>query len=92
MSARSVAFSDPPCIDAHKHSSRHRSALETSDSCGCYFCFRTFVVGDVIRWIDDNQTALCPKCGIDAVIGSSSGIRLDDAFLRRMHRQWFAGA
>ena len=78
------------CIAAHQHSSRHRAEIEASARCGCFFCFRTFLSGDIKVWIDANQTALCPKCGVDSVIGSASNHRLDDAFLRRMHHQFFS--
>jgi hypothetical protein len=78
------------CIEAHKHSSKHRAELQASTRCGCFFCFRTFPPTQITTWIDANQTALCPKCGIDAVIGSASTHRLDDAALRRMHIHFFA--
>jgi hypothetical protein len=81
---------DPICVAAHKHASRHRAELQTSGACGCFFCFRQFGFAEIAHWIDGNQTALCPRCGIDAVIGSGSGFLINDGFLRRMHRQWFA--
>jgi hypothetical protein len=37
----------------------------------------------------EGQTALCPKCGIDAVIGSASGYPISREFLAEMHRHWF---
>jgi hypothetical protein len=77
------------CDAAHVHSSAHRDELATSTSCGCFFCFRIFGYKEIDRWIDGNQTALCPKCGIDAVLGDASGFPIGDAFLRRMHRHWF---
>lgn len=77
-------------IDAHKHAARHRVELEASTRCGCYFCFRTFPVSSIKAWIDANQTALCPACGVDSVLGDASLIRLDDAFLRKMHLHHFA--
>lgn len=80
------------CIAAHKHSSRHRAEIEASARCGCFFCFRTFRSVEITDWIDSNQTALCPACGIDSVIGSASNHRLDDTFLRDMHRQFFSSA
>ena len=80
------------CIAAHKHSSRHRIEIENSTRCGCFFCFRTFQSTDIKAWIDGKQTALCPKCGVDSVIGSASNHRLDDAFLRQMHAHFFASA
>lgn len=78
------------CIAAHKHSSRHREEIEASARCGCFFCFRIFRSQDIKAWIDANQTALCPKCGVDSVIGSASNHRLDDVFLRTMHRHFFS--
>ncbi len=76
-------------VDAHKHSSRHRAEIESSSRCGCFFCFKTFVPTSIKSWTDGNQTALCPACGVDAVIGSASSHRLDDTFLRKMHGHYF---
>jgi hypothetical protein len=38
---------------------------------------------------DDDDTALCPKCGIDSVIGSVSGYPIERGFLKKMHDHWF---
>ena len=76
--------------DARTHASRHRLEIEASSRCACFFCFRTFRSSDIRAWIDANQTALCPGCGGDSVLGSASNHRLDDAFLRRMHTQFFS--
>lgn len=77
------------CVAAHKHASRHRVEIEASVRCGCFFCFRTFPSSDIKAWIDANQTALCPRCGVDSVIGSASNHRIDDTFLRGMHAHFF---
>ena len=34
-------------------------------------------------------TAVCPYCGIDAVIGESSGYPITAEFLKRMRKRWF---
>ena len=70
---------------AHTHASKHRSELEASERCACFFCFRTFVSADIKKWVDAGQTALCPHCGIDSVLGNAS-VRIDDKFLRKMHQ------
>jgi hypothetical protein len=67
------------------HAANHRRELVDSEHCGCFFCFRTFSVGDIRIWIDKDQTALCPRCGIDAVIGTASGFTIDDRFLRKLN-------
>ena len=74
----------------HRHSSNHRPELEQSVLCGCFYCSATFSVADVEEWVDDDSTALCPKCGIDSVIGSASGYPVNEpAFLNAMHKLWF---
>jgi len=75
---------------AHSHSSRHKAEVQ-SGSCGCFYCLKTFPPSDIKEWIDKGETALCPNCGIDAVIGSKSGYPITNPrFLRRMYDKWFA--
>jgi len=82
---------DPtPFIFAQSHASKHRAAVEASATCACYFCFRSFVPAAIKTWIEGNQTALCPHCGLDAVLGSASPHRIDNQFLRQMHQHYFA--
>jgi hypothetical protein len=72
-------------IAAHKFASKHRGALEASEMCACFFCFRRFTSADIKKWVDVDQTALCPHCGLDSVLGNAS-VRIDDRFLRKMHQ------
>jgi hypothetical protein len=57
-------------------------------------CCTTFGSGEISEWVDEDpsgegQTALCPKCGIDSVIGDKSGADISPEFLRIMHAYWF---
>lgn len=36
--------------------------------CGCCCCLQIFPATEVIDWIDDGDTPLCPHCGMDAVL------------------------
>ena len=36
--------------------------------CGCFHCLEVFEATEVIDWIDDGETPLCPRCGVDAVM------------------------
>lgn len=76
---------------AHRHSSNHREALQQSHVCGCFYCCSTLSAAEVEEWLDDEDgTALCPRCGIDSVIGSKSGYPVSDQhFLKAMHQRWF---
>ena len=86
---------------AHKHCSAHRDELQASDICGCFSCVSTYPPTWIQDWIEETGgelakrgvpwTALCPECGIDAVIGSRSGYPVNDlAFLKAMNEEWFS--
>jgi hypothetical protein len=72
----------------HKKSSRHRSSLAKSKVCGCFYCFHEFPFVQIVDWIDDKKTALCPYCGIDAVLGFNTPAA-DQELLHAMHERWF---
>lgn len=79
---------------AHNKSIYHREEIESSSLCGCFHCQQIFPSRDIKDWTDEAkplsaQTALCPHCGIDSVIGDQSGFEITSAFLSEMHRNWF---
>lgn len=79
---------------AHRKCGNHRTEVLASDVCGCFHCLATFSPIEIEDWIDDDaasvgRTALCPRCGIDSVIGSKSGVSMEVEFLSRMHAYWF---
>lgn len=75
--------------EAHRYSSGHRAEIEASIECGCFYCLKRYPPLDIAEWIDQGSTALCPRCGVDSVIGSASGIHLSESFLERMRIHWF---
>lgn len=83
----------PDHVRAHTRSSFHRQEVLSSKVCGCFYCLAVFEPDAIAGWIDDEnsigQTALCPKCGIDSVIGSGSGFPITKEFLGKMHSYWF---
>jgi hypothetical protein len=74
---------------AHKRSIWHRAEIEASNVCGCFYCQETFHTNEIEDWTDDEQTALCPRCGIDSVIGDKSGFAITPEFLAEMNKAWF---
>ena len=74
---------------AHDHCSRNRKEILDSEECGCFYCEEIFSSSEIRDWIDRDQTALCPKCGIDSVIGAQSGFPVTKDFLNEMNRYWF---
>jgi hypothetical protein len=49
---------------------------------------------EMLEWADEDngresQTAICPRGGIDAVIGGKCGVDVSHDFLARMNEYWF---
>jgi len=77
-------------IEAHKFSSNHRDVLLKDGTCGCFYCLKIFNPNEINFWIEDiGGTAVCPYCGIDSIIGESSGYPITIDFLEKMHKHWF---
>lgn len=76
-------------VSAHDHCTYHRAELENSTVCGCFYCLSIFPPSEITEWIDEDQTALCPNCPVDSLIGSASGYPITREFLQRMHDHWF---
>ena len=75
---------------AHKHCANHRNELYNSRACGCFYCCKVFNPSEIEDWCDEDNTAICPHCGIDAVIGDASGFPVaSEAFLKQMAQHWF---
>jgi hypothetical protein len=81
-------------LQAHKHCSNHRAEVLSSALCGCFYCLQIFLPTEILDWIDnlnhlEGTTALCPKCGIDSVLGDKSGYPITGEFLQQMEQYWF---
>jgi len=77
---------------AHKHSFLNQEAVNASELAGCFYCCEVYPPSQVKRWVPENcggKTAICPKCGIDSVLGSASGYPLTADFLKVMEWYWF---
>lgn len=84
----------PELLAAHDRSSNHRAEVLASVKCGCFYCCANFRPDEILEWADEDngregQTAICPRCGIDAVIGDKSAVDVSHDFLARMNEYWF---
>jgi hypothetical protein len=90
---RGLTDPQPDYILAHKHCIDNRAEVEASVLCGCFYCVSIYPPSEIVDWIDDQEalTADCPRCGLDAVIGSASGFPITSEFLNLMNEHWFEG-
>ncbi len=77
-------------VTAHRFSIYNKDQITKSSRCGCFYCVKIFSPDEIDEWIDpDEDTALCPYCDIDSVIGDASGYEITEEFLKKMNERWF---
>jgi hypothetical protein len=88
-------------LEAHGHTLNNRTELEASSVCGCCACMEIFEPAEIVAWsgldmsnfndVDatNAETAICPKCGSESLIGSRAGYNINPSFLSRMNQAWF---
>lgn len=92
----SLAVPNPSFWDMHSlnyQTAFNRRTIERAGNCGCFHCGSTFEYQDIIEWIeeeDGEDTALCPYCGIDAVITGNSSFPLSTALLGMLYIEWYS--
>ncbi|MBT9156796.1 MAG: hypothetical protein DDT37_01786 [Firmicutes bacterium] len=94
-----ISFSIEQLYIVHSRCSHHREHILSSERCGCFHCLRWFSPANIEEWIDEpgiddgervGQTALCPHCGIDAVLPEIiPGMRLCSSLLLAMRKHFF---
>lgn len=82
---------DALLTDLHARSRHNRSWLQRSRVCGCFHCCNEYPFEQIDAWTDDGLTAICPRCGVDSVLGFASKTA-DQSLLREMHDHWFGPA
>lgn len=75
--------------EIYRLSSNNRSDLIKSNQCGCFYCLKVFNPKEIGIWIENDETAICPFCKIDAVIGDKSVEVFDEALLKQMNEDRF---
>lgn len=59
--------------------------VSNSSEASCFYCIRVMPAKKVVGTCK-SATAVCPTCGVDAVLGDASGLPIKDVdFLRLMH-------
>ena len=74
---------------APKLAMHNKALLEKVSECVCYYCCKVYQPSEIKEWVDKNDTALCPHCGIDAVLPVYEEGEKDISFLTKMNKYWF---
>lgn len=73
------------------HTVNNETDVLHSTKCSCLFCRQTYDARKINDWVNDKNgvTALCPECGMDAVVGDASGFVLDHDTLKALNLAYF---
>jgi len=85
---------DPELEEVHKFARNNKQYLDKAELCYCFYCLKDpFSPSLIAEWIDTGVTALCPFCGIDAIIPCGIKIKTQNIesleFRQRMYKYWF---
>ncbi len=73
----------------YAHSKNNKDEILRSETCGCFFCKKVFAPKKIKNWLEKENTALCPYCAVDSVLGDASGVEITKSLLEEMHRIYF---
>ena len=69
---------------------KNRKILEKFKKCSCFYCLETFETSEIKEYVDNNETALCPNCGIDSLICFEDGSLPTKDELEEWHKHSFS--
>ncbi len=75
---------------ALKLSLNNKTLVLESKKCGCFYCIAIFPTEMIEKWSDKkegetDQTAICPYCASQSIIGDASGYDITLPFLQDMY-------
>lgn len=68
---------------------KNKNSLSFCTKVGCFHCMKIYEKQEIKEYTDNNETAICPYCQVDSVIGDSLGFPLNQQILERANKFWF---
>lgn len=83
-------YSSEEYEQARQHSIENRQEIKKSKQVLCYYCKRVYTSNEIKDYATDEKddTAICPHCNVDTVIGDASGLPVTcEHFAKHIH--WY---
>lgn len=74
--------------EIHELSLGNKDLISISNNVGCFYCLKIFPKNDIMEWVGQEKTALCPHCSIDSLLPDSA-VCLSEELLTEMKKRWF---
>jgi len=75
---------------AYEHSRLNRRFMVSGADCRCFHCLHAFSAEQISYWVDNGETAICPNCGVDAVLSGQADC-LSEELIGELHAAYFDG-
>jgi hypothetical protein len=72
--------------ELHKKCTNNKSLIKEEINSSCFYCKERFLSTKVTEYTDNEQTAICPLCRVDAVLAGDINIDI----LNAMHSKYFS--
>lgn len=72
---------------ATEYTHGNKDILQKDKRCGCFSCLKIFSP-DEIQAYTENETLICPHCGMPTILGESAGYPVTEEFLQKIDKYW----
>lgn len=55
-------------MNANEMSFKNAHLIDDDTDCSCYYCRSNYKGSEIRDYIDDDETAMCPRCKLDTVL------------------------
>ena len=73
----------------HAYASHNKHLVEQSEKCYCFHCKGVFNSSEIGSYLENEESALCPNCNVDAIIPDGIDDTIDESVIADMHDYWF---
>ena len=92
MSIPFLKYEDKQALNRLTAYNRDVLSKRRARRCGCFHCGSQFKAEEITEWMheeDGEESALCPYCGVDAVVYGTAQYELCTALLSQLYMAWF---
>lgn len=73
----------------HTRASNNKELIMNANKVYCFHCKKEMSYKDIVEYIDNDSTGICPYCGVDSLLPDSMDELKDEEIINDMNRYWF---
>ena len=73
----------------HAYCMGNRELIARANRCYCFYCKAEMDKSEIVDYLEQENTAICPKCGVDAILPDSVREPINKTLLTQLHDYWF---